>query len=83
MVTDVDKADKQMELLIIEGDVSDIKDNSAWASNMEHIYYYQYANGQAKRRQDLASLFKKDFKDVLFLHGIKNDSFLTINEKVF
>lgn len=81
MVTDVDRKDKQMELLIIEGDISDGIEDNAWTSDMEHIYYYQYANGQAKRRQDIASLFKKDFKDVLFLHGIKNDSFLTINGK--
>lgn len=81
MVTDVDKKDKQMELLIIEADVSDISDSPAWESDMEHIFYYQYVNGQAKRRQDLAPLFKKDFKNVFFLHGIKNNSFLTINGK--
>lgn len=77
MVTDVDKKDKQMELLIMEGEIY----GSAWVSNMEHIYYYQYANGKAKCKQDIAPLFKKDFKNVFFLHGIKDSSFLTINGK--
>lgn len=81
MVTDADKKDKQMEMLIIEGDISDGTNSPAWTSNMEHIYYYQYANGRAKRKQDLAPLFKKDFKSVYFLHGMENDSFLTINGK--
>lgn len=76
MVTDTDKKDKQMELLVIVG-----CDDSAWTTNMEHIYYYQYANGKAKRKQDLAALFKKNFKDVYFLHGMKENSFLTINGK--
>jgi hypothetical protein len=75
MVTDVDKKDKQMELLIIEGD-------TGWTSNMEHIYYYQYINGKAKRKQDLVPLFKKNFKNVYSLHGgVGNKDFLTINGK--
>lgn len=81
MVTDVDRKDKQMELLIIEGDVSDRSSGAAWTSNMEHIYYYQYTDGRAKCRQDIALLFKRDFKNVFFLHGIKDSSFLAINGK--
>lgn len=37
MVKDVDKKDKQMERLIMEGDVWDAADSPAWTSNMEHI----------------------------------------------
>lgn len=80
MVTDVDKKDKQMELLIIEG-WGGTGYKGAWASNMEHIYYYQYANGKAKRKQDIAKAFKKNFTNVMSLHGIKGDSYLTTNGK--
>ncbi|MCI8581069.1 MAG: hypothetical protein HFH04_10050 [Dorea sp.] len=82
MVTDVNKKDKQMELLIIEGDIDIFEERkSAWVADMEHIYYYQYANGKAKRKQDLAPLFKKNFKKIHFLHGMKDKSFLTISGK--
>ena len=81
IVTDVDKKDKQMELMVIEGDIAGGTNYADWSSDMEHIYYYQYANGKAKRRQDLAPLFKKIFNNPVSLHGIKNNSYLTINGK--
>lgn len=81
MVTDTDKKDKQMELLIIEGDVYDNSEGGYWAADMEHIYYYKYADGTTKRRQDLAPLFRKNFADVFMLHGMNDDSYLTVNGK--
>jgi Sec-independent protein translocase protein TatA len=81
MVTDVNKKDKQMELLIIEGDVNDGTDGGFWCANMEHIYYYQYNNGKAKRKQDIAALFRGNFTNIFMLHGMKDDSYLTINGK--
>lgn len=81
MVTDVDKKDKQMELLIIEGDVDDGTDGGFWTANMEHIYYYQYNNGKAKRKQDLAPLFRGNFTNIFMLHGMNDDSYITINGK--
>lgn len=80
MVTDVNKKDKQMELFIIEADGA-IGDVKAWTADMRHIYYYRYANGKVKRIQDIAPLFKKNFKNVKALHGMKNSSFLAITEK--
>lgn len=76
MVLDTDKKDKQMELLILEGWVSD-----AWTADIEHIYYYQYAKGKAKRKQDLAPLFKKNFENIYSLHGMEEESFLTTDGK--
>lgn len=81
MVVDTDKKDKQMELLIIEGEINDGSDGAFWNADMEHIYYYQYNNGKARRRQDLAPLFRKNFANVFMLHGMKDSSYLTTNGK--
>lgn len=81
MVTDANKKDKQMELFIMEGDVYDGTDGDSWVSNMEHIYYYRYANGKAKRQQDIAPLFRKNFANVYSLHGMDDKSYLTTNGK--
>ncbi len=76
MVTDIDKRDKQMELFILEGDCVEFE-----SDRIEHIYYYQYANGRAKRKQDLVLLFSKSLPYVEYISGVKNSSTLTINEK--
>lgn len=81
MVMDTDKKDKQMELLIIEGDIYDGADGGFWVADMEHIYYYQYAGGKMKRKQDLAPLFRKNFANVYSLHGMGDSSYLTTNGK--
>lgn len=81
MVVDTDQKDKQMELLIMEGEIDDGSNGAFWTSDIEHIYYYQYDNGKAKRKQDLAPLFRKDFADVFMLHGMKDSSYLTVNGK--
>lgn len=81
MVMDTDKKDRQMELFIMEGDVYDGEDGDFWSSNMEHIYYYQYAGGKAKRKQDLAPLFRKKFANIYSLHGMGDKSYLTTNGK--
>lgn len=82
MVVDTDKKDKQMELLIIEGEINDGSNGAFWSADMEHIYYYQYNNGKAKRRQDLVPLFRKNFANVFMLHGMKDSSYLTTNGKM-
>lgn len=76
MVTDIDKRDKQMELLIFVGDCVEFGTDT-----IEHIYYYQYTNGRAKKKQDLVSLFSKSLPYVKYVTGVKNSSILTINEK--
>lgn len=81
MVVDTDKKDKHMELLIIEGEISDGSNGAFWSADMEHIYYYQYSKGKAKRKQDLAPLFRKNFANVFMLHGMKDSSYLTTNGK--
>jgi hypothetical protein len=96
MVLDTDKKDKQMELIVIQGELPnaykwDNKRNEevelptnvtdSWASNMEHIYYFQYKNGKATNKQDLSKLLKNNFKNAYMLHGMKDSSLLTINGK--
>lgn len=81
MVVDTDRKDKQMELLIMEGEINDGSNSAFWSADMEHIYYYQYKNGKTKRRQDLVPLFQKNFANVFMIHGMKNSSYLTTNEK--
>lgn len=82
MVIDTDNKDKQMELLIIEGDISEgTEDGGFWTANMEHIYYYRYVGGKAKRVQDLAPLFRKSFAGIYSLHGMEDGSYLTTNGK--
>ena len=76
IITDIDKGDKQMELLIFEGDCVEFGTDT-----IEHIYYYQYANERAKRKQDLVTLFRKSLPYVSNVSGVKNSSILTINEK--
>lgn len=80
VVTDVDKKDKQMELMVIEGHVGTGDNRSFWSSDMKHIYYYQYKNGKAKRRQDIAPMFRGNFANIYSLHGMDN-SYFTVNGK--
>lgn len=75
MVTDVDKQDKQMELLIIEGDSMYLD----WVADIKHIYYYQYKTGKVKRKQDLATIVKKGIPNIYNLHGMKKNAFLATN----
>ena len=81
MVVDTDRKDKQMELLIMEGEINDGTNSAFWSADIEHIYYYQYSNGKAKRKQDLSPLFRKNFANAFMLHGMKNSSYLTTNGK--
>lgn len=73
MVTDADKQDKQMELLIIEGDSMYLD----WTADIKHIYYYQYKDGKVKCKQDLATVVKKGIPNIYSLHGMKKNAFLT------
>lgn len=50
MVTDTDKKDKQLELLVVE--------ESSYQS-ISHIYYYQYTAGKLTFKQDLMNEFGK------------------------
>lgn len=72
MVTDADKQDKQMELLIMEGDSMYLD----WTADIKHIYYYQYKNGNVKCKQDLAAIVKKGIPNIYNLHGMKKNAFL-------
>ena len=82
IITDVDSKDKQMEILILEGHVNEPEGNpDMWTSDMKNIYYYQYSKGKAIRKQNLATLFKKQFKKVYSIHGIKNKVYFDGNGK--
>lgn len=76
MITDIDKGDKQMELFVFEGDCVEFN-----SGQIEHLYYYQYTNGRAKRKQDLVSLFHKSLPYVSRVFALKRNALLTINEK--
>ena len=77
-ITDVDSKDKQMEILIVEGDMDA---SYMWTSDMENIYYYQYSKGKAVRKQNLVTLFKKQFKKIDSIHGIKKKVYFDGNGK--
>lgn len=75
IVTDVNTQDKQMELLIVQTDMSRIWWNGKmsggfWGQGIKSIRYYTYSSGKVKFRQDLATVFKSKFakKDVYTLH---------------
>lgn len=72
MVTDTNKKDKQLELLVVE--------EYAYQS-ISHIYYYQYKDGTAVYQQDLAELFKQNMQNVSELHRMKDKSSLAVNGK--
>lgn len=69
MVTDADKNDKQMELLILDGE------------DMEHIYYYRYENGITRRVQDLTPLYRGGDRKGASIHGMSNHIPLQTNGK--
>lgn len=76
MVTDMDKKDKQMELLIFEGNCVEYG-----TEEIEHIYYYQYANGRAKRKQDLVSVYRQSLPYVHSVWGKDERTILSVNNK--
>lgn len=75
MVTDMDKKDKQMELLIFEGDCVE------YGTETIDIYYYQYANGRAKQKQDLVSVYRQSCPYVKSVWGVNKNAILSINNK--
>lgn len=85
MVTDTNANDNQMELMIME---SKGGFNDVWYSDIDNLYYYQYKNGKAVRKQNLASLYRKNIKSdspenmlETQIHGMKAKSYLTVSGK--
>lgn len=69
MVTDADRKDKQMELLILDGE------------DMAHIYYYRYENGTTRRVQDLTPLYQGVSSRADRIHGMSSNLPLQTNGK--
>ena len=70
VVADTDKSDKQLEVFIIKGGLIPI--NQGW-SFINHIYYYKYSKGKAKKVQDLYNLAKSKFSKFAYLHAPTNN----------
>lgn len=73
MVTDTNTTDKQLELFVVE--------ESAYDS-IAHIYYYQYVDGKAVFKQDLAELYKGYIPEYdSDIHRIKKETPMMVNGK--